>query len=202
MNHRVKWTVVGVLAASCVLLSILAVQGSTVEKMNVTRLINHGELIVVGTVMDLTDGFDANGLPYTDVTVFISQTLRGNANGNYTFRQFGLLAPRDVGNGRTYLGISPDGFPKFAVGQEVMLFLYQTTALGFQSTVGLLQGKFNISDGQASNPIDNLELFKDATVDLGMLTPDEQKMLSTERGPVRKDTFVSFVTKAVENGWY
>lgn len=199
MRHRLL--VVGLAMAMALILPLSAAYGTTVERMNINDLIGNGDLIIVATVMNMSDGFDSSGLPYTDVTVQVHETLQGNANGMYTFRQFGLMAPRDMGNGRTYLGVSPDGFPKFSVGQEVVLFLYAQTGLGFQSTAGLLQGKFDVRNGEVSNGIDNLDLFKDAVADEAMLDDAEVKMLQQKKGPVQKDTLISFVNKAVENGW-
>lgn len=198
MKHRL---LVGFSMVMALLLPLSAAHGSTVEKMNISDLIGNGDLIIVATVVNMSDGFDGSGIPYTDITVQVHETLQGNANGMYTFRQFGLLAPRDMGNGRTFVGVSPDGFPKFAVGQEVVLFLYAETSLGFQSTAGLLQGKFDVRNGEVANGIDNLDLFKDAVADEAMLDDAEMKMMQQKVGPVHKDTLISFVNKAVANGW-
>jgi hypothetical protein len=73
--------------------------------------------------------------------------------------------------------------------------------MGFQSTAGLLQGKFDVRGGNVSNGIDNLDLFKDAVADEGMLDEAELKMMQQKAGPVQKDTLLSFVNKAVNNGW-
>jgi hypothetical protein len=81
-------------------------QATSVEQQDLTDLIRHSESIVAGRVIGLTDGFE-NGVPYTEVTVEVDETLRGRPGRTHTFRQFGLLAPRDLGNGRTYLGVSP-----------------------------------------------------------------------------------------------
>jgi hypothetical protein len=200
MKHRLL--LVGLCLAIAIALPISSARGTSVEKMNISDLIGHGDLIVVAKVLALSDGFDGStGLPYTEVTVTILETLQGNAQGMYSFRQFGLLEPRDMGNGRTYVGVSPDGWPKFEVGQETVLFLYEETSLGFQSTAGLLQGKFDIKGTSVSNGIDNLDLFKDAVADEAMLSDAELKMLQKAHGPVEKSTLLSFVNKAVANGW-
>ncbi|HXV13608.1 MAG TPA: hypothetical protein VEC56_05325, partial [Candidatus Krumholzibacteria bacterium] len=147
-------------------------------------------------------GFDANNLPYTEVTISIQESLKGNLSGNYTFRQFGLTAPRDMGNGRTFLGVSPDGFPRFKQGEDVVVFLFATTSLGFQSTAGLMQGKFNVSGRQLTNEINNLGLFQGVSIDPAQLTPAEQKMLGSNEGPLDSELFKGFVKKAVQNAWF
>jgi hypothetical protein len=175
---------------------------TSVRKMTVADLVNYGDQIIVGRVTAVTDGFDANHLPYTDVTVAISESLKGNASGYYTFRQLGLAAPRDMGNGRTFIGVSPDGFPRFTPGEDVVLFLFAKTSLGFQSTAGLMQGKFTVKGHQLVNDIDNRGLFDNVTVDPTRLTPAEQKMLAKDQGPLDQDTFKRFVKKAVQQGWF
>ena len=105
-------------------------------------------------------------------------------------------------DGRTYLGVSPDGWPRFTTGEEVFLFLYKKASVtGLRTTVGLLQGKFTRSDGGFVNEIANRDLFKNVSVNPALLTPAEQKMLKTTRGALNPSTFVSFVRRAVENRW-
>ncbi len=187
---------------AAILMAGVNAEATSVKKMNVADLVALGDQIVIGRVTAMSDGFDASGLPYTDVTVAVSQKIKGNARGYYTFRQFGLMAPRDLGHGGVYLGVSPDGFPKFKIDEDVMLFLFKKTALGFQSSVGLFQGKFTITDDKVANAIDNLGLFDNINIDSAQLTQAEQKMLQTKSGAASSEHFVSFVTKAVNNGWF
>jgi hypothetical protein len=174
---------------------------TTLVRVNVEQMISHGDVIIVGHVVGLSDGFDANNIPYTQVTVNVNQSLKGGVNGNYSFRLFGLLAPRDI-NGRTYLGVSPDGWPKFEMGEKVMLFMHGPSSLGFQSPVGMMQGKFTLDENNACNAVNNIGLFKNMTVDPNLLSDAEQKLLDIQQGPVRAESFVSFVEKAVANNWF
>ena len=136
--------ILGVLMVVCLAATFHSADATSVKKMTVANLIHYGDKIIVGRVTAVSDGFDAKNLPYTDITVAVNESLKGNANGNYTFRQFGLMAPREIG-GRTYVGVSPDGFPRFVTGEDVVVFLYKKTALGFQSSAGLMQGKFTVT---------------------------------------------------------
>lgn len=202
MKHILKRTVISFLTFSLVVIGVTYVHSTTVKKTNVAKLINLSDFILVGKVVSVTDGFDGNNLPFTEVTVEVSEAVRGNVSVNYTFRQFGLLAPRDLGNGKTYVGVSPDGWPKFRVGEEVMLFLPQPSSIGLCTTIGLFQGKFNIANGQLVNEIDNMGLFEDVSVDPGSLSEAEEKMLQMKKGKIPAETFTSFVRKAVENNWF
>jgi hypothetical protein len=198
MQNRLRTAVVGALTVCLVVFGVLAGYGTTVEQMNVARLIEYSELILVGQVVGITDGFDGNNLPYTEITLQVAEAMKGAAGGSYTFRQFGLMEPRDMGDGRMYVGVSPDGFPKFTVGEQVIVFLYARTSLGFQSSAGLLQGKFDIENSQVFNGINNAGLFKDITVDSEHLTDAEQKMIATVEGKCPAETFKDLVRKAVD----
>lgn len=176
--------------------------GATVLHRNVVDMIELSELIIVGTVSEVTDGFDQNGVPYTEITVNVKETIRGNQGATYTFRQFGLLAPRDMGNGKINLNTTLDGWPSFKTDQEVTLFLYQAGAItGFRTTVGLLQGKFDSRGEMLSNAINNRGLFDNMEIDTQLLSAAEQKLIASTEGPMNRETFVDFVRKVVAQNW-
>ena len=202
MKKQHRSLIFGGLMVACLVGVFQGAGATSVQKMTIADLVYYGDLIIAGRVTAVTDGFDANHLPYTDITVSVSENLKGNAGAAYTFRQLGLAAPRDMGNGRTFVGLSPDGFPRFTLGEDVVLFLFAKTSLGFQSTVGLMQGKFTLTGHQLVNDINNRGLFDDVTVDPSQLTAAEQKMLAKEQGPLDQDVFQRFVKKAVQQGWF
>ena len=75
------------------------VQAAKLKKQNLTQLISSSESIVAGTVVKVVDGIDANGVPYTEVTIDVGSVAKGKvAPGLFTFRQFGLLNPRTMPN--------------------------------------------------------------------------------------------------------
>jgi hypothetical protein len=194
-------------AALAVLVPVLLAVGrapafaTSMTHQDIVDLIGLSEQILVGRVSRVTDGFQG-GVPYTEVTLAVSETVRGTPGATYTFRQFGLAAPRSLGNGHRYLGVSPDGWPRFAEGEKVVVFLYKKgSQTGLRTTVGLLQGKFSEHDGRMANGVGNAGLFKGVRVPESLLSPAEAKMLRRDRGPVATDTFVSFVRKAVKGRW-
>lgn len=195
-------------AAFLALLLVLAVAGtavhsSTVKKQNVGELIGLGEDIIFGTVVKVTDGFDHNNVPYTEVTVNISETAKGTASGTYTFRQFGLIKPRVMSDGRTNLNVTPDGWPTYSTGEEVALFLYKPAKwTGLRTTVGLFQGKFTVEDGMMTNIVNNEGLFDNLRIDKRQLNEKERAMLDMNYGKVPVDVFKSFVRKSVKQRWF
>ena len=116
---------------------------TSVIPMTVVDLLSHSDAIVAGQVQSVVDGFDARGLPYTEVTIKVSDTIRGQKAETYTFRQFGLDKPRKLADGRTYLG-RPVGWPVWRKNEAALVFMYsKARSTGFQTTVGLGQGKLS-----------------------------------------------------------
>ena len=168
---------------------------------NIVDLIGESEYIIRGVVKEVTDGFE-NSVPYTQVTIQVSEALRGQVGGEYTFRQFGLTQPRKMGNGKVYLGVSPDGWARYAVGEDTMLFLYKRASItGLQTTVGLGQGKVAFQGGNAISQFGNTGLFENVEVDAKLLNDKDKRLLSTKKGAVNADGFLSFVRRAVKDKW-
>lgn len=173
MNHKTLRTGLCVLA----LLAIpLAASATSMRAQNIVDLVDLSDRIMVGRVIDLRDGFDAQGVPYTEVTISVAESIRGNNGTTYTFRQFGLIEPKTLADGRTSLAVSPDGWPRFRADEDVMVFMYKpASATGLQTTVGLLQGKFSIVDGKVVNGVDNLNVFHQVAVDDSRLDARDRK---------------------------
>lgn len=201
MTNRVKVPTIGVLAALFSLLGVLPAQGQMLAQ-NLGDLIEHSKHILVATVESVTDGID-DGVPYTEVTLAVSDVLHGNAKRIHTFRQFGLIQPREMSNGYVNANVTPDGWARYAVGEEVMLFLYREASLtGLSTTVGLFQGKFTIVNGQINNAVNNQGLFRNISVPMSQLTEAEGKFLLKTKGSIPAQGFIDFVRKAVDNRWF
>ena len=186
--------------ALLVLLSLPAF-ATTMRPQNLADLVGLSETIVIGTVEKVTDGFDDRRIPYTEVTLRVSEHLRGAAGDTLTFRQFGLTKPRTV-DGRRYLVVTPDGWPTWQERERVMVFLGRPAKqTGLRTTVALAQGKMQVRDGTLANSSRNAGLFKDLTITARGLSRAQQDMLQTERRPVPADAFVSLVRRAVSENW-
>jgi len=172
------------------------------REINVVDLVANSELILRGTVTQVTDGIDNRGIPYTEVTLHVADAIRGQVSGDYTFRQFGLLKPRDMSNGMTNLMVTPAGWATYTKGEETILFLNKKAAwTGLQTTVGLGQGKFKVSMAGATNQSNNVGLFKNISIDPTALGTKEERALLTQQGPVNVNAFVSLVKQAVNGHW-
>jgi hypothetical protein len=198
MRHRWYSLSVTCLLLICFQLAAVSpVDATKVMRRNIQELVSMGDQIVVGKVVQVRDGIDAQNVPYTEVTIQVKETPKGTASGSYTFRQFGLTKPRDMGNGYTNLNVTPDGWPTYAQGEDVVVFLYKEAAwTGLRTTVGLMQGKFTIKDGYVANDVNNEGLFSGVQVSKRNLDEKEQAMLQMKHGRVPEDVFMSFLRKS------
>jgi hypothetical protein len=202
------------LGLAVVALALLVAPGAHAAKLvkqNLTQLIAASETIIAGTVTEVTDGFSEDGVPYTAVTIAVSSAAKGPMAGAgkndereptlYTFRQFGLLAPRVMENGRTFLGVTPNGFARWHEGETVIAFLHKPASItGLQTTAGLAQGKLVLRDGRYANEFDNRGLFEGVEINRELLTPAQQNMLLNP-GPANAAALMSLVERAVSEGW-
>lgn len=186
------------LALACVSQGVFA---ASVMQQNLVDLIEESDTIVVGTVSKVTDGFTDKGVPFTEVTLKVSDSILGAKGDTYTFRQFGLTHSREI-NGLTYLGTTPDGWPNWIESERVVVFLNAPARLtGLQTTVGLNQGKLRWADGRLANSENNVGLFKNMSVNANDLSKDQQAMLKGEGKAVAAQPFVSLVRRAVDENW-
>jgi hypothetical protein len=169
---------------------------------NLVDLLAEAETIIHGDVIDVTDGV-RGGVPYTQVKLRVRETFRGNAGGEeFTFRQFGLLRPRKMSGGRMMLMTTPAGWATYDSGQEVVLFLHAEASMtGLRAPIGLEQGKFELSAGNALNQSNNFNLFADMEINNAKLTEKDQTMLHTTQGPLNAQAFLDLVRRAVTENW-
>ncbi len=198
---------VSILTGLCAVLGLTfgtqVAESTSVRARTLVDLIELSEMIVLGDVRDVRDGFDASGVPFTEITLDVGESVRGSLGAQYTFRQFGLLEPRQLADGTWNLNVSPDGWPRFHKGERVVLFLHPAGELtGLRTTTGLFQGKFTVDEnGMVANLIGNQGLFKGVRETAGRLSPVEQKMLAQSKGGIQLDTFLGLVRKAVQERW-
>jgi hypothetical protein len=179
-------------------------QAAKLKSQNLAQLIAESQSIIAGRVTRVTDGVAESGMPYTEVTIQVEDAAKGAVaeNASYTFRQFGLLKPRKMPNGHTLIATTPEGFPRWAVGERVVAFMYHPASrTGLQTTAGMAQGKLTMASGRLSNEFDNVGLFTGVEVDESLLSAEERTMLETQKGAVDAATFMGLVGRAVADGW-
>jgi hypothetical protein len=180
-----------------------AAQAAKLNSQNLTQLIVESESIISGTVKEVYDGIDPNGIPFTQVTISVHSAAKGKVieNQDYTFRQFGLLKPRTMENGHKLLAVAPEGFARWIEGETVVAFMYKPASrTGLQTTAGMAQGKLSLVNGKLVNEFNNTGLFDGVEIADGLLTDEQQNMLTTP-GAVDAKDFMDLVLRAVSEGW-
>jgi hypothetical protein len=189
------------LAGAAMALPAAAVQ---LAPANLTRLLSQSDLVVSGKVTNVTDGIDAKGVPYTEVTLLVGSSAkkRLDTHSEFKFRQYGLLSSRKMPDGRFLVARAPEGFPTWTTDEQVVAFLFKPASkTGLRTTVGLSQGKFTASSGRLANEHQNRGLFAGVEVNPGLLTPSESAMLRGPAGAVDSATLMSLVNRAVAGQW-
>ena len=198
--HKTSRGMMLLVSIALMALSMNVAYAKNVKKQNLVELMTHTDSILVGTVSNKTDGF-FQGLPYTEITLDVGQSLKGNHGSSYTFRQFGLIEPKSMGDGRVNLMVTPAGWPTYVKGEQVMLFLHKPASeTGFQTTSGLTQGKFTIKGKQIANDTGNDSLFAGVNIN-GKLTATQQDLVEQPGGAYAAEAFLSLVKTAVEENW-
>ena len=151
---------------------------------NIVELLQQSNDIVVGRVDSVTDGIDDRGIPYTEVTLEVSEAIRGSHLGDYKFRQFGLLAPRLTRGRQAEDDAGAAGFPKYSPGEDVALFLRPRAAwTGFRMPAGVTQGKFTIAAGRVENAMGNAGLFSNVRLDQSLTDRARQAAVDDRQRP-------------------
>ncbi len=180
----------------CTLLSGLS---SCAQSNAITLPRNLGELVaesqtaVQGWVTGVTVEPHAQlkNLMTVVVTIRVEDTLKGNSENSYTFRQ-AVIDHRDL---REKLG--------YRTGQHVLMILYKTSQFGLTSPAGMEQGRFRVESGSngrlvATNGFGNAGLFRGLDSQLktkGLrLEPEIQAMISRPLvGPIPLEHLKSLI---------
>ncbi|SMB95799.1 hypothetical protein SAMN00808754_1323 [Thermanaeromonas toyohensis ToBE] len=135
-------------------------------------------LIIEGTVSSIlpaqwntSDGKEPNTISegdiiYHDVLIDVNEILKGSLTEKPLRVR---VYEGNVPDGKTIKARQSEGEPKFSLHERVLLFLTyddspynKSRVRNYYITRGMFQGKFTISDGQASNTMDsfNLEVLR------------------------------------------
>lgn len=136
-----------------------------IRAMSLEEVTAEAERVVHAKVVSVLSGQDASGLPATWVTLEVNHNLKGSSPQFLTIKQFGTTKPLSNGS----LARVP-GLPRYAVGEELVLFLRGESARGFTSPVGIGQGVYRVEQSDAGASVRN---------DLGRQRQSLDSLLST-----------------------
>ncbi len=176
----------------------LAQRGALTLPQNLDELTDRARDIVRGTVVSahVERHPELSNLHTVVVTLRVGETLKGGAQGSYTFRQY-IWDVRDRHDAAGY-----------RKGQELLLLMNAPSRYGLSSPVGIGQGRFRIERDRsgravAMNGAGNLRLFDrlpDAPDKRAALTPRQESLVVKHRsGPVALDDLTGMIRVYARN---
>ena len=176
----------------------MAQQGALTVPRNLDQLTDRSADIVRGTVISarVEKHPELTGLDTVVVTLRVLETLKGQAKGTFTFRQY-IWDIRDR--------FAAAGYRK---GQDVLLLMIAPSAYGLSSPAGMEQGRFRImrdNSGKefAVNGTANFRLFDGISTQLakeGVALSSRSASLVTrpQRGPVEVSELTGLIRELAQ----
>lgn len=170
-----------------------AQRGALTVPRNLQQLTDRAAVIVRGSVIDarVEKHPELSGLDTVVVRLRVQETLKGQAQGTFTFRQY-IWDVRDR--------FDSAGYRK---GQDLLLLMIAPSRYGLSSPAGLDQGRFNIVRDRAGretavNGHGNFRLFDGLGAQLAKegvaLSPKSASLISTHRqGPVEVGALTALI---------
>lgn len=162
-------------AVSALALAATGVPASQVRPVNLEQMTVRAARIFSGHCLSTETSFDpALGAKVVVTTFEVERSVKGDRGRTVTVRM---------------PGGDEVGVVRFRPGEEVVLFLYEESALGFSSPVGLGQGRFEVVTDKlgrriAVNDVANRGLFTG-------LTPEARTRLSSSLQTAEEDQQLS-----------
>lgn len=127
---------------------------------NIEDLVEKGDRIFLGRVLSVDDEVPtpARKFPAVVITFRVEEVYKGAVGEQVVVRQLGTKTPRSKLNLLVPV-------PRFAVGEEAVVFLPKESSIGFSSPVGFGQGVFRLGkrnrsdEAFVSNETGNARLF-------------------------------------------
>lgn len=107
------------------------------RSINLAEMTSHAGRIVHGRVIEVREGIHPQHerMAVTFIKIQVTEMIKGATAREVSFMQYGNSSTQYIAD-----------MPKYAVGEEVVLFLYPESKLGLTSPVGQGQGKFLVRD--------------------------------------------------------
>ena len=171
-----------ILTAVLLAMPAIAQRGALTIPRNLEQLTDRASDVVRGTVVSahVEKHPELTNLDTVVVTLHLTDTLKGSAQGSFTFRQF-IWDVRDRQDAAGY-----------RKGQDLLLLMIAPSRYGLSSPAGLEQGRFRIERDRkgremAINGTGNFKLFEglDATKSTVTLSARQASLVAKHRkGPV------------------
>lgn len=163
-------------------------RAASVLPLYLDQIVDHAAVAFEGTCIDNRVERDPEtNMVVTYTTFAVRDVLKGEVGFTHVIKQAGGELP-DGG-----LQYSVKGVPKFAAGQDYVVFLAGVSSAGFSSPIGLAQGQFRIRPDGAQRKVTNGRDFREMTETLAERLPAQAKSrLQQAPGPVREMDLEAF----------
>lgn len=176
----------------------VAQRGAMTVPRNLEQLTDRASDIVRGTIVSahVEKHPELTNLDTVVVTLRLSDTLKGSAQGTFTFRQF-IWDVRDRHDAAGY-----------RKGQELLLLMIAPSRYGLSSPAGLEQGRFRIERDRkgreiAINGTGNLKLFEGLDANTKSAVPLSSRQASLvakhRKGPVGAADLAAMIRTFAQN---
>lgn len=160
----------------------LQAAATSVLPVSLQRMASTAETIFHGTVINNEVRLDpASGRVATYTTFKVIEVIKGNPGATHTIKQIGGQLPG------SHVRQVIHGVPRFAAGEEYVVFLPKASSLGFASPIGLSQGKFDIRKRDGDTIVSNgrsLAALMKTTPQQDL--PNRPSAFASNRAPVLK----------------
>lgn len=130
-----RWLFSSVIAVGITfLLTLSSAAAATVVQLDLPRLVDESDVIVVAEVVDTSAELGTSGRVYTTITFNTDDTVKGEPGEEFTIRQ--------VGGTVDDIATHVPGMPHFEPDQRVFLFI--STFDERPAVTGLSQGRFDV----------------------------------------------------------
>ncbi len=180
--------------------------GAVGRRLDLATMTERAGTIVSGRIIELHEGRHPqyHNIRVLSVTLQVSEMIKGEPADRFTFMQFGGRATTEESRKSLSTAQTLPDLPAYRVGEEVVLFLYPPSNVGFTSPVGGEQGMFLIrrQPGQPPTVISeggNRSLVVNSPLP-SRLKPDQQKLLRHPGDTLDYQTFRGAVKGLTQGG--
>jgi hypothetical protein len=183
----------------CALACVSPAHAASVVPLYLDEVIDTSTVAFEGTCIDnRTERDGATNRVVTYTTFAVRDVLKGSVGTTHVIKQIGGSLPEQN------LEYRVDGIPKFAIGQDYVLFMAGVSAAGFSSPIGLEQGRFSVKAGDTGPQVTSGRDFRDITARISAAVPAKAKAkMLRDAVPVREvdlDEFKQMVRNRVGAG--
>jgi hypothetical protein len=130
-----------------ILLIATSSYATTVQRLGLEDLVKKAHTIVVGRVTNSRTYWSSNRkLIFTNYTIQVDESIKGQAGRS--------VEVTTIGGKLDGVELHVAGMPSFRTGENAVVFVEESA--GYQTVLGLSQGKFTVTNGEVTNSVGDL----------------------------------------------